>query len=317
MAGRGGRGRQKPNCKRCRRCIIRARDLLSPATGLDSIMLRSKSHQACVKRGHKISKAMIMMIGLLLRLSTFVGFVSTANGTALNIPHFRNHAVVIPPLPVPFICDTTSKITTSVQEALRSSQSLLKKKLKEMIPGADTSKFDQMIHELFESAETKNRDGTITLEECYTLVLRIYIQWNQKAPTPPPSRAAIRNIYRSYDWNHRRLYRQEFTQLARILQRRALVRSLSHQISTVVLAPLLAQATVQQLKQKLPRLPSLAKAVVPPPLHARCLPILTSEQFGTTVLVTFFVSTLGDVVVRTVNLALQLALPQEEKEKTT
>ena len=171
-----------------------------------------------------------------------------------------------------------------------------------------TSRFDRFIQKVYDNADT-NHDGTISLEEAYELVLKLYIYINRQAPVNPPSRTQVHRLFDVSDRNrNQRISRDEFTELASLLGQRALVRIVTCKLLTMVAAPILAEYTAQYLSDQA-WLPELAARVVP----ERLLPVVTSENFGRTVLIVLFVSTMGKAVMNMVNVVLDWSLPPEEK----
>ena len=168
------------------------------------------------------------------------------------------------------------------------------------LPGSlKTSRFERFVSKIYEDADI-NRDGTISFTECYQLVLKLYIRLNREAPIPPPSREMVFRFYSDSDINHnRRISRDEFTRLARILGRRALVRLVAHKMMTLIGAPLLAELILRQLEGQ-QWLSRLAEAVVP----EHFLPTVTSKPFCRTFLIVILVATLGNRVIDIVNWAL-------------
>lgn len=237
--------------------------------------------------------------------------LSSVQGSALHVPTAKRfHPSFLCAIsPTAITIDDAQK---SINKVLDAAKGLVWKKIQSFNP---LSKFDTLSQQIFDSGAVQ-KDGTISFDECYSLVLKLYIQLNRDAPLPPPSRSSLQELYELRDLNLKKgIHRHEFTQLTRLIGRRAAARTLSHKISSIVLAPLLAQASLRQLR-KVEQLPQIAARVIPKPLHPKLLPIVTSEQFGSTILVVFFVANLGDVVVKSVNFALSLvaALPNTNKE---
>lgn len=175
------------------------------------------------------------------------------------------------------------------------------------------SGFDRVIGRVFDGADT-NKDGRICFPECYELVLKVYIRLNRRGPINPPSQRAVRRLFHDKDANHNgAISRVEFTSLAHVLGRRAVYRLAAHKFVNMVCAPILAEYTVRQLRDK-PWLPKIARVVVPRRFEKRMLPVVTSQSFGRTVLLVMFVSTLGNVVSGGVNWVLVKTLPDELDE---
>ena len=182
------------------------------------------------------------------------------------------------------------------------------------LAGQVDGRFRRIIGKTIDDGDINN-DGKISLNECYDRVLRLYIHINRQSPIPPPSRSAVRRLFLFHtrdDGGKGRISRDEFTDLARVLGRRALYRLVAHTIVNLVCAPLLIECVVRELRDK-PWLPKVAKFVVPQRLEAKILPIVTSQNFCRSALIVSFVSTLGNMVTGAVNWVLANTLPPDEQ----
>jgi EF-hand domain pair len=169
------------------------------------------------------------------------------------------------------------------------------------------------LDKLFDSADT-NHNGSISNDELYILVLKLYIHLNRhRARIDPPSRETVYRIFVQADQNHnRRISRDEFTGLARIFTRRAIPRIVAHKLVTVVGAPLLAESIVHYWSAGV--LSHVATHcvtwVLPPSWQCTVLPILTNRQVWRTLLLITFIISLGNKVVGAVTWVLDLNLPE-------
>ena len=50
--------------------------------------------------------------------------------------------------------------------------------------------FDSMVTNIFNEADS-NEDGSVSVDELYEMVLKLYITINQEAPVKPPSRKQV------------------------------------------------------------------------------------------------------------------------------
>lgn len=158
-----------------------------------------------------------------------------------------------------------------------------------------SSAFDQYATKIFEEAD-ENSDGTISLSECYELVLKMYIKVNRQAAIPPPTRPTVLKIFQESDNNHnRRISRDEFNNLAKILARRVSLSLVAHSMISYLAAPAAAEYIVRVYSGK-KWLLRMAKSVLPPKIE----PLVTTRAFWRTVLVMTFVSTLGNFILENV-----------------
>jgi Ca2+-binding EF-hand superfamily protein len=169
------------------------------------------------------------------------------------------------------------------------------------------------LDKLFDSADS-NHNGSISNDELYILVLKLYIHLNRhRARIDPPSRETVYRIFVQADQNHNhRISRDEFTGLARIFTRRAIPRIVAHKLVTVVGAPLLAESIVHYWSAgALSRVATHCVTwVLPPSWQSTVLPILTNRQVWRTMLLITFIISLGNKVVGAVTWVLDLNLPE-------
>lgn len=175
------------------------------------------------------------------------------------------------------------------------------------------SSFDRMIENVFDKADVNN-DGKINFQECYSLVMKLYVYLNRQAPVPPPTRHSLRALFEACDENNSNcISKTEFTNLSHILGRRAFFRVATCKLVRIAGAPILAEYTMRQLDGRTwPK--KVAKAMVPKSLRPKMLPVVTSPAFGRTILIVAFVSTLGNAFVGGVNYVLHQSLPGQEEE---
>ena len=175
------------------------------------------------------------------------------------------------------------------------------------------SRFDRFLTKLYDGADV-DHNGSISGDELYLLVLKLYIHLNRQAPIPPPSREQINRLYRRADTNHNnKITRDEFNMLAKMIGRRASLRLIAHKCITLFCAPLLAEYVVRELSKHKEYLHSLAETIVPNPLHNKVLPIVTSRSFCRTIVLIAFIVSLGNLVLNIVNWFLDHAIPDENE----
>ncbi len=171
-----------------------------------------------------------------------------------------------------------------------------------------------ILDKIFDGADT-NHDGSVNFSELYELVLKFYISINRQAPVPPPSKKRVLQLFLNANTSHNnRLSREEFLGLANLLAGGAVVRVTAHKLVTLVGAPLLAE-TLMHTFTGTGILKRVAIFLVPDGYKAKILPIITSHAFCRTVLVIVLVSTLGNVVLDSVNWVLHLRLGDEAKDE--
>jgi hypothetical protein len=165
----------------------------------------------------------------------------------------------------------------------------------------------RIVDKIFDGADT-NHDGCVNFSEVYELVLKFYITINRQAPIPPPTRKIVLQLFLNADTSHNnRLSREEFKGLVNILARSAVARVTAHKLVTLLGAPLLAEYVMRTFTGAR-ILPRVAEFLVPDCYKAKILPIITSHAFCRTLLVLILVSTLGNVVMDTVNWVLNSGL---------
>jgi hypothetical protein len=181
-------------------------------------------------------------------------------------------------------------------------------------PHPRQSRFERFLQKLYDESDS-NQDGSISFDEAYELMLKMYIKINQQAPIPPPTRGAAFKLYHRADKDgSNSISRDEFKWLANILFERALSRLVAHKAVTLFGAPFLAEFTLRKLAG-LEWLPQLAEMIVPVRFHEKVLPTITSATFGRMVLLVVLVSTLGNAVLSMVNRMWGISLPSEETGK--
>jgi hypothetical protein len=167
---------------------------------------------------------------------------------------------------------------------------------------------DRLIDRVFDETDT-NHDHTISFQEAYESVLKLYIQLNRQAPVPPPKRDIVLKLYNRADKCHNhRLNREEFQSLARMVTRRAVIRLVAHKAVTLLGAPLLAEWIVRSITGPdiAPRWEATIRWVCPPPFLDQVLPVVTSITFLRAVWVVLLVATLGNLCLNAVNVILEL-----------
>lgn len=155
---------------------------------------------------------------------------------------------------------------------------------------------EKVLKKIFDSADS-NKDGTVTQQDVYELVLKFYIHVNRKADIPPPSRAKINYLYQQCDTDHSgRLDFQEFRRLMRTVYRRASARLLAHKMFSILCAPVMAVTLVNFLQGK-PYYMGIRNYLLPETAPEKVVKVLTSSRTWTTVFTVLFVKQLGKVVV--------------------
>lgn len=143
------------------------------------------------------------------------------------------------------------------------------------------------------------KDGVISVDEIYELVLKMYIQLNRQAPVPPPTRETVKLLFRKADIDgSNTLDRSEFRKLMGMIYSRAAVRIVIAKISKVVLAPLLALQAVGSVSSSAWWRANIIQRI--PERYG----LLLNPNLWRTVLTVFFVITLGRAILAVLNLFL-------------
>ena len=104
------------------------------------------------------------------------------------------------------------------------------------------------VTKLFNEADS-NRDGAISPDELYELVLKFYVKVNRQAPVAAPSRERVMILFNNADVSHSgRLDIHEFRRLVRTLYARVSSRIVAFKVVKILCAPILAIRLVDALK---------------------------------------------------------------------
>jgi hypothetical protein len=114
---------------------------------------------------------------------------------------------------------------------------------------------------------------------------------------------------------NKRLSRDEFMEMAKLLGRRFFVRLTVHKLITLLAAPIFAEYLVRRFTGTA-WLHEFAVWVVPDRFEDRVLPVVTTQAFCRTVLIVIFVATLGNIVISAVNTILDSALPETKDSES-
>jgi hypothetical protein len=170
--------------------------------------------------------------------------------------------------------------------------------------------------DLFDKTDA-NSDGSLSFEEIYKLVLLISIKVNREAPITPPTEENMRILFDKADVSKSgKLTKGEFKKFLRISLPRTSTRVLAHKILSIVVAPMLAFQVVHHFSSNL-CLKKLGSSLVGskwfPEKYAKTV---LSEQFWIVGLTVWFVSKLGNIVVRATTWVYDaLALKSNDKFK--
>ena len=180
-------------------------------------------------------------------------------------------------------------------------------------------RFGRYLNRLFDEADASG-DGYVSFSEAYELVLRMYVQINQKAPIDPPPRNVMMRLFESADLDRNgKLSREEFRRLAMVLASRATVRVVANRVVTIVGAPMLAMMVVRKLSGLDWMRDLLMSALSAVGLNKTGIiaTMLTKPEFWRTGLTVVFMMSLGNTVISLVNAALDRNLPDLEDASTS
>lgn len=139
------------------------------------------------------------------------------------------------------------------------------------------TRFDNLIRIVVKEHVDSNKDGRISFDECYALIMKLYALMNQHVPIQPPSQEKIRRLFGGQDFTTV----AEFQKIAATLASRAGVRYVAHQLVSCVVAPAVALKSVDLVGES-----KALQNATPDALHSK--PLLTAvfmvtavKQFGT------------------------------------
>ena len=227
--------------------------------------------------------------GMSMKMDAFPTTTSS-NTRTLNTTSIRKPAV--PHVPVHQQQHVPKLIN---DESLSQASSPAKQRIP--IPNLINDPLQKYMNKLFEEADT-NQDGSISEDEAYDLVLRLYIKVNQRVSIAPPSRADINNLFQNsridIDGNSR-IQRDEFDRLVAALVSRISTRVAAHRFLTFVAAPTLAPTLVHFFPESGKHF--LSQAIMDSQFLMQVLPdAVLHETFWSTALTVCMVSTLGNTV---------------------
>ena len=216
-----------------------------------------------------------------------------SNTRTLNTTSIRNKAPAVPPVPVHHQQLDPNNIIND--ETFSQASSPAKQRI--AIPNLINDPLQKYMNNLFEEADT-NQDGSISEDEAYDLVLRLYIKVNQRVSIAPPSRSDINNLFQNsridIDGNSR-IQRDEFERLVAALVSRISTRVAAHRFLTFVAAPTLAPTLVHFFPESVKHF--LSQAIMDSQFLMQVLPdAVLHETFWSTALTVCMVSTLGNTV---------------------
>ena len=140
--------------------------------------------------------------------------------------------------------------------------------------------------DLFFDKLDEDKDGALSFEEFYEIMLLISVKVNRQAPVPPPTKAIARVLFEKADADTSgKLTKDEIKTVAVLAMPRTAIRLGSHKIISFLGAPMLAMKTVESLKGNEWVL-DLGKKWVPEKFHDMVL----TEDFWKLALTVSFVS---------------------------
>ena len=216
--------------------------------------------------------------------------------------------------------EESEKQNNSTFDALQARGAYKLKRL--AVKSRSSRRFQKHIDRLYRQFDT-NQDGTISIDEAYVLVLKLYIELNRQAPLEPPSRTVLEQIcFQQLDTDDDsvKLSKTEFTDVCNLLYQQAAMRLTTQLIIKFIIAPFLAQKTFYYLAGRevfVDQLKGITKAILSAfimfltpfslegPTSVKIQDVvlhrILSPVFCQTALILIYISTLGDAVLQAVH----------------
>lgn len=143
------------------------------------------------------------------------------------------------------------------------------------------SPYDHLIRIVVKEYVDSNKDGKISFDECYGLLMRLYAFLNRQAPITPPSPEKVRKLFGKQQYTTV----EDFQLIAGALASRAGLRLLSYKLVSFVVAPITAIKSVNFLSdQDLPGENAVPDALQSKPLWTAVFMVTAVNQMGNLVL---------------------------------
>lgn len=141
--------------------------------------------------------------------------------------------------------------------------------------------YDHLIRIIVNEYVDSNKDGKISFDECYALLMRFYALLNRQAPITPPSQAKLRRLFGDQQYTTI----DEFKLIAGALASRAGVRLFAYKLVSFIVAPVTAVKSVDYLSaQDLPGENAVPDVLQSKPLWTAIFMVTAVNQMGTLVL---------------------------------
>lgn len=138
------------------------------------------------------------------------------------------------------------------------------------------TRFDNLIRIVVKEHVDANKDGKISFDECYALIMRLYALMNQQVPIKPPSQEKLRRLFGGQEYTSV----AEFQKIAATLASRAGVRYVAHQLVSCVVAPVVALKSVDLVGESKALQSATPDAIQSKPILTAVFMVTAVKQFG-------------------------------------
>jgi hypothetical protein len=139
------------------------------------------------------------------------------------------------------------------------------------------TRFDNLIRIVVKEHVDGNKDGLISFDECYALILKLYALMNQQVPISPPPRETVQRLF-GPGMEYTTVL--EFEKIAATLACRAGVRYVAHQLVSCVVAPVVALKSVDMIAESKALQNATPDAIQSKPILTAVFMVTAVKQFG-------------------------------------
>jgi hypothetical protein len=139
------------------------------------------------------------------------------------------------------------------------------------------TRFDKLIRIVVKQHVDGNKDGKISFQECYALILKLYALINRQVPIQPPTEETVRRLF-GPGMEYTTV--PEFEKIAATLACRAGVRYVAHQLVSCVVAPVVALKSVDMINESRALQSATPDAIQSKPILTAVFMVTAVKQFG-------------------------------------